>query len=497
MGSNATFRMTARYCLVFVLCVALMTACFVPIASVRAVADPEISNGSDAENQTTQAPTTDVSESSSSNVASSSTGDKPESANSSASKQNQSQESAQSADQDTAAQPAAETAVQEALQKISKADEALASANTRAGELAGLKSRFSTAYAEYSKRAVELKTYKQKRESAGKAIDDIEQDMQRAQSIIDAANLELAFGDGYGLLAVMVGVASFDDIEARPYMLRIVIESEQEIIDSARPQLKLLKAEQTSYGALYAKARRNVDDVVANVNAAAYEIERCSSLGRQAVNDTRSITDSLDTSLEGVAEGKSRIISTLASDSSVIGDAEGSVGAWYDELDALSGTNGAISYGQGIDFSMNEAAFVQKWGDAIDAFYADYSVQMGSSPLNGYGKKIATEAYRYKIDPRLCAAVSIAESSGGRICIKPYNAWGWGAADSDPYNLAKGWSSWDEAIEAWHQGMATSTTGLATAPTVSSLAAIYCSSPVWGVTVITQMERISERAAVG
>ena len=44
------------------------------------------------------------------------------------------------------------------------------------------------------------------------------------------------------------------------------------------------------------------------------------------------------------------------------------------------------------------------------------------------------------------------------------------------------------------EGMVTSTSGLASAKTVSDLGGIYCSSPVWSVTVIEEMGRISEYA---
>lgn len=115
-------------------------------------------------------------------------------------------------------------------------------------------------------------------------------------------------------------------------------------------------------------------------------------------------------------------------------------------------------------------------------------------PLQGHGREMAASAYRHKVDPRLCAAIGVAESGGGQSCIRPYNAWGWGAADSDPYGLAAEWSSFTEAIEAWHEGMVTSTSGLASAKTVSDLGGIYCSSPVWSVTVIEEMGRISEYA---
>ena len=40
------------------------------------------------------------------------------------------------------------------------------------------------------------------------------------------------------------------------------------------------------------------------------------------------------------------------------------------------------------------------------------------------------------------------------MCIRPHNAWGWGAADSNPYGLASEWDSWETAIEAHIRGLA-------------------------------------------
>ncbi len=109
---------------------------------------------------------------------------------------------------------------------------------------------------------------------------------------------------------------------------------------------------------------------------------------------------------------------------SLLADAEQGIGSWYDELDARADAQGALSFGEGIDFSLDEDVFIEIWGTAIDEYFADRARTAGAMPLQGYGRTMAASAYRHKIDPRLCAAVSIAESGGGQNCIRPYNAWG-------------------------------------------------------------------------
>jgi hypothetical protein len=74
--------------------------------------------------------------------------------------------------------------------------------------------------------------------------------------------------------------------------------------------------------------------------------------------------------------------------------------------------------------------------------------------LEGQGKNFAASAWKYCIDPRWSAAISNTESGKGAVCIRAHNVWGWGAADSDPYNLAVEWSSWEEAIDAHAKGLA-------------------------------------------
>ena len=68
---------------------------------------------------------------------------------------------------------------------------------------------------------------------------------------------------------------------------------------------------------------------------------------------------------------------------------------------------------------MGKAAFIEEWTARIDAYLA-------GSPLAGYGSVFAEAAWEYSIDPRWSPAISNTESSKGRICFLPHNAWGWG-----------------------------------------------------------------------
>ncbi|MDO4502481.1 MAG: hypothetical protein Q4D06_04785 [Coriobacteriia bacterium] len=91
----------------------------------------------------------------------------------------------------------------------------------------------------------------------------------------------------------------------------------------------------------------------------------------------------------------------------------------------------------GADWSTSKAAFVKKWAPRIDAY-------LGDAPLGGYGKVFAAKAWDYGVDPRWSPAISCVESTKGRFCFRPHNAWGWGHT---------GWASWEEAIDAHVGGL--------------------------------------------
>lgn len=101
----------------------------------------------------------------------------------------------------------------------------------------------------------------------------------------------------------------------------------------------------------------------------------------------------------------------------------------------------------GADWYMSKEEFIEEWAPRIDAYFA-------GTPMADTGAYFAAASWYYCIDPRWSAAISCIESSKGAYCIRPHNAWGWGAADSDPYNLASEWGSWEEAIFAHAKGLA-------------------------------------------
>ena len=90
------------------------------------------------------------------------------------------------------------------------------------------------------------------------------------------------------------------------------------------------------------------------------------------------------------------------------------------------------------DWTSDEEEFVSEWAERID----DY---LDGSPMAGQGSAFAQAAWDYGVDPRWSPAISYTESSIGRYCFLPYNAWGWGSAS---------WSSWEEAIDAHVCGLA-------------------------------------------
>lgn len=82
-------------------------------------------------------------------------------------------------------------------------------------------------------------------------------------------------------------------------------------------------------------------------------------------------------------------------------------------------------------------AFVDLWTPRIDAYLA-------GSPMAGCGYAFANAAFDYNVDPRWSPAIAHAESTKGRYCFLPYNAWGWGSIS---------WPDWETAIYAHVRGL--------------------------------------------
>ena len=125
-----------------------------------------------------------------------------------------------------------------------------------------------------------------------------------------------------------------------------------------------------------------------------------------------------------------------------------------------------------VDWSSDKQAFVSEWSARIDAYLA-------GSPLAGQGTTFAEAAWEYGVDPRFSPAISMVESSQGRNCFLPHNAWGWGSSS---------WDSWEEAIWDHVAGLASGYGGQLT----YAAAKKYCppNADHWYASVLANMERI-------
>jgi hypothetical protein len=87
-------------------------------------------------------------------------------------------------------------------------------------------------------------------------------------------------------------------------------------------------------------------------------------------------------------------------------------------------------------WSIDKIAFVQEWGWRNNNYLAGHG-------MAGTGYIIATAAWDYGMEPRLCAAIAKIESGCGDVCCGAYNAWGW----IWPYTYS--FSSWEDGINQW------------------------------------------------
>lgn len=125
-----------------------------------------------------------------------------------------------------------------------------------------------------------------------------------------------------------------------------------------------------------------------------------------------------------------------------------------------------------VDWDSDKESFVAEWTSRIDAYLA-------GSPLAGYGATFAEAAWDYGVDPRFSPAIAMVESSLGRVCFRPHNAWGWGSSS---------WASWEEAIVAHVRGLATGYGGQLTYAGAQK----YCppNADHWYASVLANMEKI-------
>lgn len=233
--------------------------------------------------------------------------------------------------------------------------------------------------------------------AANAHADELEQALeeQRQRSVKASRRLFALQSEGYTLLEMLLGSGSLKDFMKMSDYLEIITRRNLNEISATSEMRAQLKAEQ--------------EDLDARQEEAHKHLGRAKAALRDA-QDSRANRQQM-----GIAE-------CFAEDPSAYGAADGA--DWY----------------------ASESEFVAEWAPRIDAY-------LEGSPMAGLGQAFAEASWRYCVDPRWSPAISNIESGKGRACARPYNAWGWGAADEDPVGLASEWGSWESAIDAHVRGL--------------------------------------------
>ena len=269
-----------------------------------------------------------------------------------------------------------------------------------------------------------------------------------------ARNLYKNQKSSYGMVEMLLSSQSFDDFVRQADYLRAATESNLHEIQLAH---SLREESETRQAALEASR----EEASARLEAARETLEEAQAkrIEKAAVGIASAI------GIAGSMGGKQSLSigPTREEESGASKGSAGSEGAKedpkavFDPVDSgksatksepkVEATTDTSALDDGADWSMSKEEFVAQWAPRLNAY-------LEGSALAGQGENFAKCAWKYCIDPRWSAAISNTESSKGAICIRPHNAWGWGAADSDPYNLASEWGSWEEAIDAHARGLA-------------------------------------------
>ena len=254
------------------------------------------------------------------------------------------------------------------------------------------------------------------------------------------------------------------------------LPAQQERADKAIRELYEMESDRIYYYSAMLQAE-SLDELLKEIEY----VDRISKKNLDELNKLKDMKAALEEAKAALEEAKAEVEEQAE-------EARASLAALQDERAAKQSRGQSSALAQdssgalvdGADWYMTEEEFVAEWAPRINAYFE-------GSPMAGTGETFALMSFRYCVDPRWSPAISNTESSKGRLCIRPHNAWGWGAADSDPYNLASEWSSWDEAIEAHIKGLANGY-----GYTISKSAAkTYCSTPdSWYANTLSEMARI-------
>ena len=284
-------------------------------------------------------------------------------------------------------------------------------------------------------------------------IDELEAELPevREQAAASMRTLyKMQQGSG-GLVDLLLSADTFYDLLSTVQYLDIIQASNTDAINellALEDELELARASLNSQMQEAEERREEAEDALDEAKAARDELEAKIAAQQAAEEAARKAA------IEAAKKEDGKTFTTESGGSATV--------------ETPSNDNGPGSVSPGSD----KDAFVSEWAPRIDAYLA-------GSPLSGQGKTFAEAAFEYNVDPRFSPAISMVESTQGRYCFKPHNAWGWGSSS---------WSSWEEAIWAHVQGLSIGYGGRLTVAGAKK----YCPPnwQYWYSTVASEMSKI-------
>ncbi|WP_286165750.1 coiled-coil domain-containing protein [Olsenella uli] len=344
----------------------------------------------------------------------------------------------------------AATELQGVQQQIQEGNQAYEDATARVEELQGQ-------IGDNEARIAELEaTLPAQQERAEQSLRSLYKMQQGSGSLID---LLLSADDFYELLST---IQYLDVIQSSNSEAIAELEASMEELEQARFSLnsQMEEAEQE---------QQRAEEALEQANAARAELE--AQIAAQAAAEEAERRAAIEAAQRAAEEAAARAAE----------QAQAEAEAQQEQQDVTftteSGTEAPVEVPSSpdpgnVDWSSDKQAFVAEWSARIDAYLA-------GSPLAGQGTTFAEAAWEFGVDPRLSPAISMIESTQGRYCFLPHNAWGWGSSS---------WDSWEEAIWDHVEGLAIGYGGQLTYAGAQK----YCppNADFWYAGVLANMERI-------
>lgn len=273
-----------------------------------------------------------------------------------------------------------------------------------------------------------------------------------------------------GLVDLLLASDDFYDLLATIQYLDVIQEHSTGAVDelvSLESELELTRASLGSQIQEAEEQQSEAESALAGANAARASLE--AEIAAQAAAEEAE----RQAAIEAAEKSKGETFTTESGNQATVEVPEAEEPA-PDEGETNNGGNGnggATSTG-GVDWNVDRETFISTWSARIDAYLA-------GSPLAGQGRTFAEAAWEYGVDPRFSPAISMIESTQGRYCFLPHNAWGWGSSS---------WGSWEEAIWDHVAGLAIGYGGQLT----YAGALKYCppNADHWYSSVLANMQRI-------